>query len=93
MSLPAAPVSSLVVLSHTVNQSSQLSTAMSDDSPCSGYALVPIITRENYMRWEMQVHMYLMGAADHVHVIWCTRDATGRYEDLAPPSDPDECRA
>jgi hypothetical protein len=66
---------------------------MSDDAPCSGYALVPILTKENFMTWEIQVRVYLTGAADHVRVIQRTKRTDGKYHDPSPPPDPDERKA
>jgi len=45
------------------------------------------------MKWEIQVRAYLMGAANHVHVIQRTRDSDGKYHDPAPPTDQDKRKA
>ena len=44
------------------------------------------------MRWEIQVHAYLTGAADHIWVIWCTKGSDGKYVNPIQPTDLDELK-
>jgi len=92
----------LQVMSHTDSNTSTttlsqtiptLSTNMSDNSPHSSYALIPVLNKENFMKWEIQVRVYLTGATDHVCVIRHTRDLDGKYHDLAPPTNQNEHKA
>jgi hypothetical protein len=66
---------------------------MSDESPRSGYALVPVLTKDNFMKWEIQVRAYLTGVSDHVRVIRRTKDNTGKYQDPTPPTDDEDLKA
>ena len=44
------------------------------------------------MKWDIQVHTYLTGAADHVQVIWCTKGSDRKYVNPIQPTDPDELK-
>jgi hypothetical protein len=63
---------------------------MSNDSPCTGYTLIPILTKEKFMKWEIQVQAYLTGAANHVHVIRRPKGSDGKFSDPTPPTDLEE---
>ena len=65
---------------------------MSEDSPQSSYTLVPILTKDNFMKWEIQVHAYLTGAADHVWVIQHTKGSDGKYVNPIQPTNLDELK-
>jgi hypothetical protein len=90
MSPSASTKTTTAVPSQTV---SAFPSNMSDDSPHSSYALVPILTKDNFIKWEIQVWLYLTGTADHVRMIRHTKDAAGMYADPAKPTDPGKGRA
>jgi len=66
---------------------------MSDESSRTSYAHVPILTKDNFMKWEIQVEAYLTGAADHIRVIRRTKDTGGKYADPVAPTDAEELKS
>jgi len=59
---------------------------MSDNNSHS-YSGIPKLTKLNYYDWAMQVKAYLMGPADHWHVIEGDEKADGSYDQPEPPTD------
>ena len=53
----------------------------------SQYWNIPLLTRSNFPRWEIQVISFLTGAADHVCVIEPCLNTAGAYIDPARPTD------
>jgi hypothetical protein len=51
----------------------------------SNHRNVPILTRANFPKWEVQVLSCLTGTADHVRVIERRRDSTDAYVDPVRP--------
>lgn len=62
------------------------------DGTCSSYDFVPVLTKENYMIWELQVEAYLMGEDDHFRVLQPTKDSEG-FHNPSRPSDAEEGKA
>jgi hypothetical protein len=78
---PSAPASPRV-LSQAVSPSAAV---LPDDTPPS-YSHIPVLTRVNYLKWQLSIKAYLT-PGDHVRVIKRTRDTTGALVDPAAPAD------
>jgi len=61
------------------------SHAEHDDAPHS-YSHVPVLTKENYLKWQLSVKAHLT-PGNHVRVIRRTRDASGGLVDPVAPTD------
>jgi transposase InsO family protein len=59
-----------------------------DNTPRS-YSHIPVLTRDNYLKWQLCVKAYLM-PGDHIRVIKHTKTATGVLADPVPLADPAE---
>src|SRR5258708_14895456 len=106
MSQPAAPNTVPATPSSTVNVSTLSSPAvivstpsapsrpvdMSADDTTHPASSVPMLTKENYPRWRMQVRGYLC-VGDHGRVIKRTADPQGNMVDPVEPADADELKA
>src|SRR5882757_10933527 len=55
----------------------------------SGYRHLPMLTRENYMKWQTALKAYLT-PYNHVRVLMCTAGTAGAILDPMPPTDPTE---
>jgi hypothetical protein len=66
---------------------------MSEESSHSSYAHIPVLGKDNFMKWEIQVEAYLTGSADHIRIIRCTKGTDGKYTDPVAPTDADERKA
>jgi len=60
---------------------------MSENRMPSFSSLVPQLTPENFLKWQMGVKAYLM-PSDHAHMVEQVRTMGGAYMDPSPPSDP-----
>jgi hypothetical protein len=76
------------VSSQTIPAPSPAASVMLDNTPCS-YSHVPVLTRDNYLKWQLCVKAFLT-PGDHVHVIKCMKTATGTLVDLVALADPAE---
>ena len=50
------------------------------------YSHIPILIKDNYPKWQLSIKAYLT-PGDHVHVIWCMKDAGGTLVDPVAPTD------
>ena len=65
-----------------------MSTALEPESVISGhYRGLPVLSRDNFPDWEIQVVAFLTGTAKHVRVIERRCNTGGTLVDPAPPSD------
>jgi len=83
MSQPSAP--SPQAPSPTVAAPARGAHTEPDDAPRS-YSHVPILTKENYPKWQLTVKAFLT-PGDHVRVIRCTKDASGVLHDPVDSTD------
>ena len=83
MSQPSAP--SPQAPSPTVAAPARGAHTEPDDAPRS-YSHVPILTKENYPKWQLTVKAFLT-PGDHVRVIRRTKDASGVLHDPVEPTD------
>ena len=87
MSHPTAP--SPQAVGPTVSAPTTCTThAEPSDAPRS-YSHVPILTKDNYLKWQLSVKAHLT-PGDHVRVIRRTKDASGNLVDPVTPTDATE---
>jgi hypothetical protein len=70
-----------VVLTLTITTATVTTTApVTFDNTPHSYSHIPVLMRDNYLKWQLCVKVYLM-PGDHVCVIKCTKTATGTLMD------------
>src|SRR5258706_7346628 len=85
MSLPA-PSTSTQNTSTTVISTTAPAMSLDPAHTLSGYGHLPMLMKENYMRWQTALKAYLM-PYNHVRILMCTTGAGGVIADPVPPTD------